>query len=100
MRFWTVTGFQGCALPIGLAFLALQHRPRHTAPHPERHQRQRVSHVEEALQQQLVHPLRRYMDRPSGHHPVARSEEHTSELQSQSNLVCRLLLEKKKDIYT
>src|SRR2546427_8616239 len=29
------------------------------------------------------------------HHDV-RSEEHTSELQSQSNLVCRLLLEKKK----
>src|SRR2546430_8733753 len=28
-----------------------------------------------------------------------RSEEHTSELQSQSNLVCRLLLEKKK-VYT
>src|SRR5688572_32417492 len=28
--------------------------------------------------------------------PAARSEEHTSELQSQSNLVCRLLLEKKK----
>src|SRR2546430_17033724 len=27
---------------------------------------------------------------------LARSEEHTSELQSQSNLVCRLLLEKKK----
>src|SRR2546430_10609522 len=32
--------------------------------------------------------------------PIAdadRSEEHTSELQSQSNLVCRLLLEKKKN---
>src|SRR2546427_4979764 len=29
----------------------------------------------------------------------ARSEEHTSELQSQSNLVCRLLLEKKKNEY-
>src|SRR2546430_12026845 len=29
--------------------------------------------------------------------PLSRSEEHTSELQSQSNLVCRLLLEKKKD---
>src|SRR2546430_10237166 len=28
--------------------------------------------------------------------PPSRSEEHTSELQSQSNLVCRLLLEKKK----
>src|SRR2546427_4606096 len=37
----------------------------------------------------------------AGHRPQAavadvRSEEHTSELQSQSNLVCRLLLEKKK----
>src|SRR2546430_8801223 len=30
------------------------------------------------------------------HWRSARSEEHTSELQSQSNLVCRLLLEKKK----
>src|SRR5256886_5698138 len=30
----------------------------------------------------------------------SRSEEHTSELQSQSNLVCRLLLEKKKKHYT
>src|SRR2546430_10741528 len=29
---------------------------------------------------------------------MTRSEEHTSELQSQSNLVCRLLLEKKKKI--
>src|SRR2546430_10770826 len=32
--------------------------------------------------------------------PTLRSEEHTSELQSQSNLVCRLLLEKKKKIDT
>src|SRR2546430_11280973 len=31
-----------------------------------------------------------------GQRPETRSEEHTSELQSQSNLVCRLLLEKKK----
>src|SRR2546430_3187213 len=30
---------------------------------------------------------------------VNRSEEHTSELQSQSNLVCRLLLEKKKSAF-
>src|SRR3989475_6416535 len=33
---------------------------------------------------------------PAAERPRARSEEHTSELQSQSNLVCRLLLEKKK----
>src|SRR2546427_2432288 len=32
--------------------------------------------------------------------PAVRSEEHTSELQSQSNLVCRLLLEKKKNYIT
>src|SRR2546430_13569011 len=34
---------------------------------------------------------------PGGREDPARSEEHTSELQSQSNLVCRLLLEKKKN---
>src|SRR5688572_31129475 len=32
----------------------------------------------------------------AGDDTLTRSEEHTSELQSQSNLVCRLLLEKKK----
>src|SRR2546427_2414220 len=35
---------------------------------------------------------------PPGVRARIRSEEHTSELQSQSNLVCRLLLEKKKKI--
>src|SRR5688572_32498000 len=35
-------------------------------------------------------------ERMSVHVSASRSEEHTSELQSQSNLVCRLLLEKKK----
>src|SRR2546427_9031069 len=35
-------------------------------------------------------------NRPADFTPLDRSEEHTSELQSQSNLVCRLLLEKKK----
>src|SRR5690606_41722699 len=34
--------------------------------------------------------------RPSRMSTVTRSEEHTSELQSRENLVCRLLLEKKK----
>src|SRR5688572_32551672 len=39
--------------------------------------------------------LRKDLSQPC-HAPRRRSEEHTSELQSQSNLVCRLLLEKKK----
>src|SRR2546430_7087075 len=34
---------------------------------------------------------------PADENECRRSEEHTSELQSQSNLVCRLLLEKKKN---
>src|SRR3712207_7482650 len=39
------------------------------------------------------------VQRPMGHRPMAaaRSEEHTSELQSRQYLVCRLLLEKKKN---
>src|SRR2546430_12669865 len=43
----------------------------------------------EAAEQPAVH-----LGQPC--HRQLRSEEHTSELQSQSNLVCRLLLEKKK----
>src|SRR2546427_4964328 len=39
--------------------------------------------------------LEEVVDQP-GREEQRRSEEHTSELQSQSNLVCRLLLEKKK----
>src|SRR5256886_13110084 len=47
----------------------------------------RVSGVERRKVFQLAH---------DGLEVATRSEEHTSELQSQSNLVCRLLLEKKK----
>src|SRR5690242_20939587 len=38
----------------------------------------------------------RHRERPAVPRPHRRSEEHTSELQSHVNLVCRLLLEKKK----
>src|SRR2546430_6338443 len=68
-------------------------------------------HAEEVPQSPAVEPgARRYIRSEDGkqtmaggqiqlaRHPLegVRSEEHTSELQSQSNLVCRLLLEKKK----
>src|SRR2546430_5196497 len=43
----------------------------------------------------LAHRMLGDVDRSAGR-ALRRSEEHTSELQSQSNLVCRLLLEKKK----
>src|SRR2546430_5781566 len=47
------------------------------------------------MRQRLGRPLRRFQV-PYQLPDLIRSEEHTSELQSQSNLVCRLLLEKKK----
>src|SRR5690606_41984806 len=59
----------------GLAHPALLHQPREERPHFH------VAHL-------------RGMPQPVEPH-VARSEEHTSELQSRENLVCRLLLEKK-----
>src|SRR2546430_8914163 len=84
IRDLTVTGVQTCALPISFD-LAGVNRPR---------------------LDQLAQPVRQL--NLAG--PIAlggrerrkniwrqRSEEHTSELQSQSNLVCRLLLEKKKN---
>src|SRR2546426_4528010 len=44
-------------------------------------------------------PRQSILDLPPGRSPRhVRSEEHTSELQSPCNLVCRLLLEKKKTI--
>src|SRR2546430_7404599 len=54
-----------------------------------------------ALAERLDHLFGRRGELDGGHvearrHHFVRSEEHTSELQSQSNLVCRLLLEKKK----
>src|SRR2546423_11399985 len=45
------------------------------------------------------HDERRSRAPQDGAHSVGRSEEHTSELQSLAYLVCRLLLEKKKNKY-
>src|SRR5689334_24020825 len=60
-------------------------------------ERQRATGVEPAAGRH-VRSVRRLAleDRALGTQARARSEEHTSELQSQFHLVCRLLLEKKK----
>src|SRR2546427_3708438 len=78
------------ALPICVAFV------QESAPHPVRPHR---ALPPGALS--IKHLARRHV--PGRHFQTfagelgGRSEEHTSELQSQSNLVCRLLLEKKKN---
>src|SRR3712207_8115872 len=46
---------------------------------------------------ELVELGRELLQLPAAGHHVQRSEEHTSELQSRQYLVCRLLLEKKKN---
>src|SRR5690242_21341291 len=54
---------------------------------PGRYSRHASAHGNFALEQRSA---------KNGNEVIARSEEHTSELQSHVNLVCRLLLEKKK----
>src|SRR5438132_7912329 len=58
----------------------------------KQYQRQRVNPDPNLLRWPSFQVLRNSMLRK----PLCRSEEHTSELQSHSDLVCRLLLEKKK----
>src|SRR2546427_8446074 len=68
--------------------------------HPGAHRRGAISRGHPSRE----HPARHTQGEPTARRQVPggagqlhRSEEHTSELQSQSNLVCRLLLEKKKN---
>src|SRR2546430_13110026 len=70
IRYLTVTGVQTCALPISAILMG-------------------------PCIISIVHVARACVS-ASSPSKLSRSEEHTSELQSQSNLVCRLLLEKKK----
>src|SRR2546430_13601386 len=102
IRDLTVTGVQTCALPISeLDHFELEADlvPRHHGPAElhvvERHEIddfvRDVLSLEMAHQQHAADLGHRFDDQ--------RSEEHTSELQSQSNLVCRLLLEKKKHLH-
>src|SRR5688572_31482083 len=66
-------------------------RPPQAQEHERTDARQQQQRRANPAEQHEVEAARRDV----GEHLV-RSEEHTSELQSQSNLVCRLLLEKKK----
>src|SRR2546430_6940787 len=61
------------------------------APHPAKRDQRDGRHPADESRARSARASRARRDR-------GRSEEHTSELQSQSNLVCRLLLEKKKKL--
>src|SRR2546429_4922285 len=85
-----VTGVQTCALPISPHPMAAPAAARAPArrSHAEEHHHDRA---DRGRQDGDLAP-------PGQAHAGARSEEHTSELQSRLQLVCRLLLEKKKCI--
>src|SRR5256885_6283630 len=83
IRDYKVTGVQTCALPIWLRARDRPPQRRPAAHHGQPH----------ALERHAARRTRRPRATPGRTH---RSEEHTSELQSPCNLVCRLLLEKKK----
>src|SRR2546430_12316975 len=104
MRYLTVTGVQTCALPISTAqsqLFALDARDGRSCAG---FGRSGMVDLKAGLRIPPFEPGAYSMTSPpvvvnglviTGS-SIARSEEHTSELQSQSNLVCRLLLEKKK----
>src|SRR2546430_11747030 len=101
IRDLTVTGVQTCALPI---FHGLDTEARRERRQGERQHDCRAVGVgddEAGAGPRLPPPVeqREMLGVHLGNeqrYRLIRSEEHTSELQSQSNLVCRLLLEKKK----
>src|SRR5256886_9666720 len=92
IRDLTVTGVQTCALPIS------RHDPRTNPLQSGRQLCPRLASINEQQHGGLPRMIdaRAHSDRA---HIGIRSEEHTAELQSQSNIVCRLLLEKKKKDY-
>src|SRR2546430_7788147 len=81
IRDLTVTGVQTCALPISICAFCGQN----VAGSRNALMQHLGRHMEEVSFAVVTKPYEKWQ----------RSEEHTSELQSQSNLVCRLLLEKK-----
>src|SRR5215211_7321945 len=83
------------APPLQLGRLPPSHRESRPAWPPECHARPGTPHTH--YRQPDPHPPhQRPVPYPPPRRSTDRSEEHTSELQSHSDLVCRLLLEKKK----
>src|SRR5690606_39310174 len=76
---------------------AQRERNRREWPGRERRERELVVAERTGRDSEFDRPGNRSGERDRGHRRDGRSEEHTSELQSRENLVCRLLLEKKND---
>src|SRR2546430_9465047 len=86
IRDLTVTGVQTCALPISLI-----HRVRRIRKDTKHDGAVRLVDIQRGNSIKVQYDV---SNRNELHRESPRSEEHTSELQSQSKLVCRLLLDK------
>src|SRR5699024_12699324 len=96
-----VVSFVKCLLllvvPLSI-FLLLMRRPHHTStlfPYTTLFRSQRAKEETQCLPKKKTAQRIRRAQPHRGAHWQCRSEEHTSELQSRFDLVCRLLLEKK-----
>src|SRR5256885_5589823 len=87
---------QESARPVQLGLARALRYTQHLGRLPVRVTIQRVQH--QRIARALGQGADRGLDLLHLHRRFERSEEHTSELQSPCNLVCRLLLEKKKNI--
>src|SRR5690625_5784976 len=89
-----VTGVQTCALPISLE---VRGDDENEPPQPAE---QAITKMQVRSGEEVSLNILPYWEDPDGDAfylaDATRSEEHTSELQSRGHLVCRLLLEKKK----
>src|SRR2546429_828435 len=91
-----VTGVQTCALPI---LLTTSFKRAYCWRKLQPIQRSRAAHFSaEAEKLNSATHCSRQLATYQSVSPILRSEEHTSELQSRLHLVCRLLLEKKKNV--
>src|SRR5256885_11910094 len=84
--------------PYTTLFRSRQHRERELQHGTTREKRHSILAIHRRLRRDLTHQLSHFALQALGARRLHRSEEHTSELQSPCNLVCRLLLEKKKRI--
>src|SRR5690606_41763196 len=87
------------ALPISSQHFRRDIHPfqkAHIGPEPLPHQTSTAAQVQRAGKRAVPQPRNSLAKQDRRTVSKTRSEEHTSELQSRENLVCRLLLEKKK----
>src|SRR5690606_40467970 len=93
---WSPRPPRSTLFPYTTLFRSPLRQPLHGAPPRRRDQHRHTGRRRHGPSRAETVPAHRGRGGAGDRRPGTRSEEHTSELQSRENLVCRLLLEKKK----